>query len=593
MLFRPLKSFFSTADDLLLQDLPTLGAVLLTHLKSYEGLNTIYQHAGLNRGYFRAMLENRNVGLGSLPKEPEYGVRQPEVTKRMMEAWNWLERQGLLIRNDEQVADWFIISSNGEELLKSGGLPERKDEGAGHLTRIADTRPFRWEDIDNRLLSPKLQELSNEMQKKSVEGERTAAFDTRQGGNSAGYLPRLFDFQEKLTDEWVQRVYVAHCESWSQQNRTVSGEFIRAIRDRAVIPLIATRKSTVQFEVSLRGTRIGENPNSTSLGEWNRRMDRLAARWSQRLEADAVAEEYRASRPAGVHDDRHFTLLAIEEAKKSVAEDDRPHPKVGAVVVKDGRVLAKAHRGENPKSHAEYVALEEKLSNETLAGATVYTTLEPCIKRNPPKICCAQRLIDRKVARVFVGMLDPNPDIRGLGDQLLNEAGIEVQLFPRDLRAQVEELNRDFIRDQKEKRKLRTSSTTAMSTHEFRNPQIRSEFLGEYPDGPTLWVTSDREITLTQLDYLDLHEAKVDGDKIELSGQDFRLPIDHAKLVRISNLERAGGRPFRMKFRVEVTTSGRSISHVIPAIIEPAMKPIQGTMTGFMRIVGSTTGYAL
>ena len=592
MPFRPLKSFFSTADDLLLQDLPTLGAVLLTHLKSYEGLNTVYQHAGLNRGYFRAMLENRNVGLGSLPKEPEYGVRQPEVTKRMMEAWNWLERQGLLIRNDEQVADWFIISSNGEELLKSGGLPERKNEGAGHLTRIADT-PFRWEDIDNRLLSPKLQELSNEMQKKSVEGERTAAFDTRQSGNSAGYLPRLFDFQEKLTDEWVQRVYVAHCESWSQQNRTVSGEFIRAIRDRAVIPLVATRKSTVQFEVSLRGTRIGENPNSTSLGEWNRRMDRLAARWSQRLEADAVAEEYRASRPAGVHDDRHFTLLAIEEAKKSVAEDGRPHPKVGAVVVRDGRVLAKAHRGENPKSHAEYVALEEKLSNETLAGATVYTTLEPCIKRNPPKICCAQRLIDRKVARVFIGMLDPNPDIRGLGDQLLNEAGIEVQLFPRDLRAQVEELNRDFIRDQKEKWKLRTSSTTAMPTHEFRNPQIRSEFLGEYPDGPTLWVTSDREITLTQLDYLDLHEAKVDGDKIELSGQDFRLPIDHAKLVRISNLVRAGGSPFRMKFRVEVTTSGRSISHVIPAIIEPAMKTIQGTMTGFMRIVGSTTGYAL
>jgi pyrimidine deaminase RibD-like protein len=593
MPFRPLKSFFSTADDLLLQDLPTLGAVLLTHLKSYQGLNTVYQHAGLNRGYFRAMLENRNVGHGSLPKEPEYGVRQLEVTKRMMEAWNWLERQGLLIRNDEQVADWFIISSNGEELLKSGGLPGRKDEGAGPLTRIADTRPFRWEDLDNRLLSPKLQELSNEMQKKSVEGERTAAFDTRRSSNSAGYLPRLFDFQEKLTDEWAQRVYAAHCESWSQQNRTVTGEFIRAIRDRAVIPLIATRKSTVQFEVSLRGTRIGENPNSTSLGEWNRRMDRLAARWSQRLEADAVAEEYRASRPAGVHDDRHFTLLAIEEAKKSVAEDDRPHPKVGAVVVKDGRVLAKAHRGENPKSHAEYVALEEKLSNETLAGATVYTTLEPFIKRNPPKICCAQRLIDRKVARVFIGMLDPNPDIRGLGDQLLNEAGIEVQLFPRDLRAQVEELNRDFIRDQKEKRKLRTSSTTAMPSHEFRNPQIRSEFLGEYPDGPTLWVTSDREIMLTQLDYLDLHEAKVDGDKIELSGQDFRLPIDQAKLVKISNLVRAGGDRFRMKFRVEVTTSGRSISHVIPAIIEPAMKLIQGTMTGYMRIVGSTTGYAL
>src|SRR5712692_6477185 len=131
MAFRPLKSFFSTADELLQQDLPTLGGVLLTHLKSYEGLNTVYQHAGLHRGYFRAMLENRNIGLGPLPKEPEYGTRQPEVTKRMMEAWNWLERQGLLIRNDQQTADWFTISSDGEELLKSGELLARKHAGAG------------------------------------------------------------------------------------------------------------------------------------------------------------------------------------------------------------------------------------------------------------------------------------------------------------------------------------------------------------------------------------------------------------------------------------------------------------------------------
>lgn len=593
MPFRSLKSFFPTADELLRQDLPTLGAILLTHLRSYEGLNTVYQHAGLNRGYFRAMLENRNVGLGPLPKEPEYGVRQPEVTKRMMEAWNWLERQGVLIRNDEQVADWFIISSDAEKLLKSGELTLRENAGADHSPNKADSGPFRWEDLDNRLLSPKLQELSNEMQTKSVHGERKAASDTRQSGNSAGYLPRLFDFQEQLTDEWAQRVYAAHCESRTQQNRTVTGEFIRAVRDRAVIPLIATRKSTVQFEVSRRGTAIGENPNPIALGEWNRRMDRLAARWTQRLEADAVAEEYRASRPADANDDRRFAVLAIEEAKKSVAEDDRPHPKVGAVVVKNGRVLAKAHRGENPKSHAEYVALEEKLTNETLAGATVYTTLEPCIKRNPPKICCAQRLVDRRVGRVFIGMLDPNPDIRGLGDQLLSEAGIETQLFPRDLRAQVEEMNRKFIRDQKEKWKLRTSSPTGGSRDEFRNPQIKSEFLGEYPDGPILWITADREIMLTQLDYLDLHEAKIDSDKAELSGQDFRLPIDHTKLVRINNLMHSGGRPFRMKFRVEMSASGRSISHVIPAIIQPAMKPIQGTMTVFMRIVGSTTGYAL
>jgi pyrimidine deaminase RibD-like protein len=150
-------------------------------------------------------------------------------------------------------------------------------------------------------------------------------------------------------------------------------------------------------------------------------------------------------------DDRRFAVMAIEEALKSVPEDERPHPKVGAVVVKNGQVLSKAHRGEIPKAHAEYIALDEKLSDDLIAGATVYTTLEPCTTRNHPKIPCAQRLIDRKVARVIVGMLDPNPNIRGLGDQRLSEAGIEIQLFPRDLRAQVEEMNREFARAQNDK----------------------------------------------------------------------------------------------------------------------------------------------
>jgi hypothetical protein len=110
----PLRSFFPTADELLRQDLPPLGGILLTHLNSYE--DRVKQQGRLNRGYFRAMLENRNVGLGPLPPEPEYGSRQPEVTKRMMEAWNWLEREGLLIHN-EVPGDWFNISTDGEKLL--------------------------------------------------------------------------------------------------------------------------------------------------------------------------------------------------------------------------------------------------------------------------------------------------------------------------------------------------------------------------------------------------------------------------------------------------------------------------------------------
>ena len=146
-------------------------------------------------------------------------------------------------------------------------------------------------------------------------------------------------------------------------------------------------------------------------------------------------------------EDREFARLAIDEARKSVPEDDkRPHPKVGAVVVKDGKVLAVAHRGELPGCHAEYIALECKLAGSSLVDATVYTTLEPCTERNHPKVPCAQRLVERKVKRVVIGTLDPNPKIRGLGQQILRDANIITDLFPHDLMSQVEELNRDFKR---------------------------------------------------------------------------------------------------------------------------------------------------
>lgn len=119
MALRPLSSLIPTADELLRLDLPRLGRILLLHLKSYEGLNTVLQNGRLNKDYFIAMVENRNVGLGPLPyKEPEYGAKQPDVTKALLEAWNWLEREGLLIRDSQQPGDWLVISRSGEELLK-------------------------------------------------------------------------------------------------------------------------------------------------------------------------------------------------------------------------------------------------------------------------------------------------------------------------------------------------------------------------------------------------------------------------------------------------------------------------------------------
>lgn len=119
---------------------------------------------------------------------------------------------------------------------------------------------------------------------------------------------------------------------------------------------------------------------------------------------------------------------------------------VGAIVVKNEEIVSTAYRGESPQCHAEFIALEKKLQADLIAGATVYTTLEPCTSRKHPKIPCAYRLIERRVKCVVIGMLDPNPNIRGKGWQLLREAGIETRMFDHDLMLQVEELNREFAR---------------------------------------------------------------------------------------------------------------------------------------------------
>ncbi len=118
-----------------------------------------------------------------------------------------------------------------------------------------------------------------------------------------------------------------------------------------------------------------------------------------------------------------FMRLALREAAKGLGRTS-PNPAVGAVLVKDGRVVGRGHHARAGGPHAEVVAL--RAAGARARGADLYTTLEPCDHqgKTPP---CSVAILEAGVRRVFVGSTDPNPLVNGRGMARLRRGGLPVE----------------------------------------------------------------------------------------------------------------------------------------------------------------------
>jgi diaminohydroxyphosphoribosylaminopyrimidine deaminase/5-amino-6-(5-phosphoribosylamino)uracil reductase len=138
--------------------------------------------------------------------------------------------------------------------------------------------------------------------------------------------------------------------------------------------------------------------------------------------------------------DRHYMEMALDLARQGEGFTS-PNPMVGAVVVKDGKIVGTGYHEGAGKPHAEVNAIDD--AGILADGATLYVTLEPCnhTGRTPP---CTRKILETGIRRVVMAMADPNSDVIGGGAEFLKQQGVEITTGIGKNRAS--KLNEAFIK---------------------------------------------------------------------------------------------------------------------------------------------------
>ncbi len=169
-----------------------------------------------------------------------------------------------------------------------------------------------------------------------------------------------------------------------------------------------------------------------------------------------------------------YMLRAMELAELAKGKTGT-NPLVGAVIVRDGRIIGEGYHHFYGGDHAEVDAI--KNAREDVAGAEMYVSLEPCCHhgKTPP---CTDAIIAARISRVHVGMVDPNPKVGGKGISFLKNAGVEIVL--NNHQDQAQRLNQVYIK----------FITTGLPFVTLKIAQTLDGKIAD-ADGNSKWITSE------------------------------------------------------------------------------------------------------
>ncbi len=153
--------------------------------------------------------------------------------------------------------------------------------------------PFRWADIDHRLVVLKLAELGEEMRGRITADERRIQFENRLNMNSSTVPSAVLRMKQERADEWARSVYEIYCAVWQTQGGVKSAAFVRAVSAQIVLMLGARASSIAnQFSLFARRTNFPGSLKVAYLKGIDLQMRQLQGRWQRRLEIEAKECEH-------------------------------------------------------------------------------------------------------------------------------------------------------------------------------------------------------------------------------------------------------------------------------------------------------------